>query len=77
VEFIYLFICHDGMEPGGYGPFKKKKTDKMLGERKNEQPRSHAFLSHKQVQDAKIESDTAASSAAESKSNSLLHDGLP
>jgi hypothetical protein len=24
------------MEPGGYGPFKK--TDKMLGERKNEQP---------------------------------------
>jgi hypothetical protein len=63
------------MEPGGYGPFKK--TDKMLGERKNEQPRSHAFLPHKQVQNAKIESGTAVSSAAESKSNSLLHDGLP
>jgi hypothetical protein len=49
----------------------------MLGERKNEQPRSHAFLPHKQVQNAKIESGTAVSSAVESKSNSLLYDDLP
>jgi hypothetical protein len=36
--FIYLFV----MEPGGYGPFEKQI--KMFGERKNEQPRNHAFL---------------------------------
>jgi hypothetical protein len=29
------------MQPGGYGPLETKK---MLRERKNEQPKSHAFL---------------------------------
>jgi hypothetical protein len=74
--FIYLFICHDGMQPGSYvWPFRK--TDKMFRERKSEQHRSHAFLPHEQVQNAKIECGTAVSSAANSKSNSLLNDALP
>jgi hypothetical protein len=23
---LYLFICHDGMEPGGYGPFENRSN---------------------------------------------------
>ena len=42
-----------------------------------EQTRSLACLSHEQVQNAKIESCTAVSSAGGSKGNPLLHDGLP
>ena len=49
----------------------------MFRERKNGQRRSHAFLPHKQVQNAKIESSTAISRVAKSKSNSLFYDGLP
>jgi hypothetical protein len=70
--FIYLFIRHDGMQPGGNSPFGK--MDKMFRERKSEQPRSHALLPHEQVQNAKTERGTAVPSAANSNSNSLLHD---
>jgi hypothetical protein len=76
--FIYLFV----MAAWSPEAMALLKTGKMLGERKNEQPRSHAFPSHKQVQNAKIESGTAVSSAAESRwpspvlSPSCGHGGL-
>jgi hypothetical protein len=59
------------MQPGIYGPLEKQI--KCL-ERKSKQPKSHAFLPYEKVQNAKIECGTAVSSAANSKSNFLLHD---
>ena len=48
---VYLFIRHDGMQPGSYGPLEKQMG--CLEGEKNERLRSHAFLRHEQVQKCK------------------------
>jgi hypothetical protein len=53
------------------------KTDKMFGERKNEQPRSHAFLPHEQVQNAKNREWYCRFQCSRVKKQSPLHNGLP
>jgi hypothetical protein len=68
--FIYLIV----MTASSPEAMALLKNSTMFGERKSEQPSGHVFLPHEQVQNAK---NTAVSSAAESRSNSLLHDGLP
>jgi hypothetical protein len=51
------------------------KTDKMFGERKNE-PRSHAFLPHEQVQNAKNREWYCRFQCSRVKKQSPLHNGL-
>jgi hypothetical protein len=61
------------MQPESYGPLEKQ-IKCLERERANNPEVMPSSLPHEQVQNAKIKRDTAVPSAANSKSNSLLHD---
>ena len=74
--FIYLFIRHDSVQPGSYGPLEKQIKCLERGRTSNSEVVPSSPMN--KCKNAKIEcGNTAVPSAAKSKSGSLLHDLLP
>jgi hypothetical protein len=72
--FIYLFIRHDGMQLGSYGPLEKQI--KCLEREKTNNPKvmPSSLMNKCKMQNRKWYCYFKCSRV---KSNSLLHDGLP